>query len=76
MLWSSRNAPNTHGKHLKKTYHVQHQLESVVLKGKSLPNVAALVAAMFMAERDDLLLTASTGASAAAKEVSPWPPQR
>jgi DNA/RNA-binding domain of Phe-tRNA-synthetase-like protein len=45
-------------KRFKKTYHVQHQLESVVFKGKSLPNVAALVEAMFMAELDDLLLTA------------------
>ncbi len=53
-----RNARNTHGKHLKKTYHVGLQLESVVLKGKSLPSVAALVEAMFMAELDDLLLTA------------------
>jgi hypothetical protein len=61
---------------LKKTYHIALQLEPVVLKGKSLPNVAALVEAMFTAELGDLLLTASTGASAAAKEVSPWPPQR
>jgi DNA/RNA-binding domain of Phe-tRNA-synthetase-like protein len=42
----------------KKTYHVQLQLESVVLKGKSIPQVAALVEAMFMAELEDLLLTA------------------
>ncbi|MCG2785614.1 MAG: hypothetical protein L6461_10960 [Anaerolineae bacterium] len=42
----------------KKTYHVQLQLESIVLKGKSIPSVAALVEAMFMAEMDDLLLTA------------------
>lgn len=41
----------------KKTYHVQLQLESI-LKGKSIPKVAALVEAMFMAELDDLLLTA------------------
>ncbi len=41
-----------------KTYHVQLQLESLVLKGKSLPSVAALVEAMFMAEIDNLLLTA------------------
>jgi DNA/RNA-binding domain of Phe-tRNA-synthetase-like protein len=45
-------------KRFKKTYHVGLQLESVVLKGKSLPNVAALVEAMFMAELEDLLLTA------------------
>ena len=42
----------------KKTYHVQLQLESILFKGKSLPSVAALVEAMFMAEMDDLLLTA------------------
>ena len=45
-------------KRFKKTYHIALQLESVVFKGKSLPNVAALVEAMFMAELDDLLLTA------------------
>ncbi len=45
-------------KRFKKTYHVGLQLESVVFKGKSLPNVAALVETMFMAELDDLLLTA------------------
>ena len=42
----------------KKTYHVQLQLESVALKGKSLPRVAALVEAMFAAELQSLLLTA------------------
>jgi DNA/RNA-binding domain of Phe-tRNA-synthetase-like protein len=42
----------------KKTYPVQLQLESVALKGKSLPGVAALVEAMFMAELKNLLLTA------------------
>ena len=42
----------------KKTYHIQLQLESIVLKGKSIPTVAALVEAMFMAEMKDMLLTA------------------
>lgn len=42
----------------KKTYHIQLQLESLVLKGKSIPSVAVLVEAMFMAEMKDLLLTA------------------
>ena len=41
-----------------KTYHVQLQLESIVFKGKSIPSVAALVEAMFMAEINNLLLTA------------------
>jgi DNA/RNA-binding domain of Phe-tRNA-synthetase-like protein len=45
-------------KRFKKTYHVQLQLESLVFKGKSLPGVAALVEAMFMAEIKNLLLTA------------------
>ncbi len=45
-------------KQFKKTYHVQAQLESIVFKGKSIPNVAALVEAMFMAEVKNLLLTA------------------
>lgn len=42
----------------KKTYHIQLQLESIVLKGKSIPNVSALVESMFMAEMQDMLLTA------------------
>lgn len=42
----------------KKTYHIQLQLESIVLKGKSIPSVAALVESMFMAEMQDFLLTA------------------
>jgi DNA/RNA-binding domain of Phe-tRNA-synthetase-like protein len=42
----------------KKTCHIQLQLESIVLKGKSIPNVAALVESMFMAEMQDFLLTA------------------
>jgi DNA/RNA-binding domain of Phe-tRNA-synthetase-like protein len=45
-------------KRFKKTYHVQMQLESVALKGKSIPNVATLVEAMFMAELKNWLLTA------------------
>jgi DNA/RNA-binding domain of Phe-tRNA-synthetase-like protein len=42
----------------RKTYHVQLQLESVALKNKSIPSVAALVEAMFMAELEHQLLTA------------------
>ena len=42
----------------KKTYHVQLQLESILFKGKTIPSVAALVEAMFMAEMSGLLLTA------------------
>jgi DNA/RNA-binding domain of Phe-tRNA-synthetase-like protein len=42
----------------RKTYHVLLQLESVALKGRSLPSVAALVEAMFMAELKNQLLTA------------------
>jgi DNA/RNA-binding domain of Phe-tRNA-synthetase-like protein len=40
------------------TYHVLLQLESVALKGKSLPNVSPLVDANFAAELDTLILTA------------------
>jgi DNA/RNA-binding domain of Phe-tRNA-synthetase-like protein len=45
-------------KQFKKTYHVQLQVESIAFKGKSIPSVAALVEAMFMAEVKNLLLTA------------------
>jgi len=41
-----------------KTYHVQLQVESIVLKGKSLPNVSPLVDSNFVAEVDTLVLTA------------------
>ena len=39
------------------TYHVLQQLESIA-HGKSIPNVSALVEAMFMAELKNMLLTA------------------
>jgi DNA/RNA-binding domain of Phe-tRNA-synthetase-like protein len=42
----------------KKTYHVLQQRQSVIYKGKSIPSVAALVEAMFMAELQYGLLTA------------------
>jgi DNA/RNA-binding domain of Phe-tRNA-synthetase-like protein len=45
-------------KRFKKTYHVVQQVESVALKGKSIPRVSTLVEAMFMAELKNLLLTA------------------
>lgn len=41
-----------------KTYHVQLQLESIVHKGKALPNVSPLVDANFAAELETLILTA------------------
>lgn len=41
-----------------KTYHVQLQVESIVLKGKSLPTVSPLVDANFAAELETLVLTA------------------
>ena len=52
------NAYKNYYKKFKKTYHVQLQLESVVLKGKSLPNVTPLVDANFASEMETLLLTA------------------
>lgn len=51
-------AYQTHYRRFNKTYHVQLQLESIAFKGKSIPSVAALVEAMFMAEVKGLLLTA------------------
>jgi len=45
-------------KRFKSTYHVQLQLESIAWKGRSLPRVAVLVEAMFMAELKNALLTA------------------
>lgn len=51
-------AYNAYYGRFKKSYHVQLQLESAVLKGKSLPRVAALVECMFMAELKNGLLTA------------------
>ncbi len=51
-------AYNVYYKRFKKTYHVLHQIESIALKGKSIPHVAVLVEAMFMAELKNLLLTA------------------
>ena len=41
-----------------KTYHVLMQLESIVLKGKHIPNVSNLVTAMFAAELSSGVLTA------------------
>ncbi len=46
-----------------KTYHVQLQLESIVLKGKSLPDVTPLVDANFAAEVETLVLTAGHDAA-------------
>jgi DNA/RNA-binding domain of Phe-tRNA-synthetase-like protein len=51
-------AYHTYYKKFKKTYHVQHQLESLVFKNRHLPKVAALVEAMFMAEVKNCMLTA------------------
>ena len=45
-------------KRFNKTYHVQLQVESIVLKGKNLPNVSPAVDANFMAEMGTLVLTA------------------
>ncbi len=45
-------------KKFKKTYHVLSQVESVALKDRTIPKVAALVEAMFAAELKNRLLTA------------------
>jgi DNA/RNA-binding domain of Phe-tRNA-synthetase-like protein len=54
----SIRAYDTYYRPFRKTYHVQHQLESVAFKGKPIPSAAALVEAMFMAELASQLLTA------------------
>lgn len=58
-----RNLPaiqayKTYYKQFKKSYHVLFQLESVIFDGRSIPNSTAMVKAMFMAELDNMLLTA------------------
>ena len=45
-------------KQFKKTYHVQLQVESIVLKGKNLPNISPLVDSNFIAEVETFVLTA------------------
>jgi DNA/RNA-binding domain of Phe-tRNA-synthetase-like protein len=45
-------------KRFDKTYHVLQQVESIVLKGKRLPNVSPLVDCNFMAEVESFVLTA------------------
>jgi DNA/RNA-binding domain of Phe-tRNA-synthetase-like protein len=50
-------------KRFNKTYHVQLQVESIVLKGKYLPSVSPLVDANFAAEVETLVLTAGHDAA-------------
>src|SRR5262245_49552645 len=50
-------------KRFSKTYHVQLQVESIVEKGKGLPNVSPLVDANFVAEVETLVLTAGHDAA-------------
>lgn len=45
-------------KSFEKTYHVQLQIESIVLKNKNLPNVTPLVDSNFVAEVQTIVLTA------------------
>ena len=45
-------------KRFNKTYHVQLQVESILLKGKALPNVSPLVDSNFIAEVETFILTA------------------
>lgn len=51
-------AYNEYYKRFKKTYHVQLQLESVILKNRPIPGMRALVKAMVTAELANQLLTA------------------
>ncbi|MDO8752368.1 MAG: hypothetical protein Q7J80_00625 [Anaerolineales bacterium] len=50
-------------KRFNKTYHVLLQVESIVLKGKNLPNVSPLVDANFTAEVETFILTAGHDAA-------------
>jgi len=52
------------------TYHVQHQIESVALKGKSIPRRAALVEAAFAEELNSGLLTAMHDADAIGETIT------
>jgi DNA/RNA-binding domain of Phe-tRNA-synthetase-like protein len=57
-------------KRFDKTYHVLLQVESIVLKGKDLPNVSPLVDANFMAEVETFVLTAGHDVAKLIKPVS------
>ena len=57
-------------KRFTKTYHVQLQLESIVSKGKSLPDVSPLVDSNFVAELETLVLTAGHDAAKLRDPVS------
>jgi len=61
---------NAHYKRYKKTYPVLQQLVSITLKGKPIPQIAALVEAMFMAETKNLLLTAGHDFEAVVEPVT------
>jgi DNA/RNA-binding domain of Phe-tRNA-synthetase-like protein len=56
-------------KRFRKSYHVQLQLESIAWKRRSIPAVAALVEAIFMAELENGLLTAGHDLAAVAAPV-------
>ena len=56
-------------KRFKKTYHVQLQIESIVRKNKSFPNVSPLVDANFMAEMETHILTAGHDADLLAEPI-------
>lgn len=56
-------------KRFNKTYHVQLQVESIVLKGKNLPDVSPLVDANFIAEVNTFVLTAGHDVSKLVESV-------
>lgn len=61
---------NAHYKRYNKTYPVLQQLVSIALKNKSIPQVAGLVEAMFIAEVKNLLLTAGHDLEAVVEPVT------
>lgn len=62
-------AYNAYYRRFGQSYHVLPQLESVALKGKPIPRVAALVEAMFMAELSGLILTAGHDTASLARPL-------
>ncbi len=63
-------AYDSYYKQFKKSYVVCAQIESVIFKGQSIPTFNPLVQAMFMAELDNMLLTAGHDLSAVEKPVT------
>lgn len=64
------SAYSSYYKKFKKNYHVLFQLESVISNKRSLPPTSSLVQVMFMAELDNMLLTAGHNLTAVEMPLS------